>query len=120
MTTLFSALHEEDLAKFDSVTAPSFYIFDNGKRFDGDAVMGVIKELHASGKRFEWHVTDADVRIKGDAAWIAYVNQGSITAGGKTVPQEWLESGFLTRQAGVWKLEFMQSTRVPPRPPAPE
>jgi hypothetical protein len=45
---------------------------------------------------------------------IAYVNKGSITdASGTTVNQNWLESAFLQTQAGVWKIVFMHSTRVP-------
>ena len=49
--TIFAAAEADDLAKFHSVTAPGFYIFDNGKRFDGDAIMELIKTLQAAGNR---------------------------------------------------------------------
>src|ERR1700704_2969348 len=89
----------DDVAKFDSVIAPEFYIYDGGVRFNGDAVMAVIKALHAAGKRYEWNVTEPDVHISGDTAWIAYVNEGSITDASGTVKQKWLESAFLQKQA---------------------
>jgi hypothetical protein len=31
-----------------------------------------------------------------------------------TTNQKWLESAFLEKEAGVWKVVFMHSTRVPP------
>jgi ketosteroid isomerase-like protein len=75
--------------------------------------MALIKQLHAAGKRYEWNLTQPDVHISGDTAWIAYVNQGSISDASSTMDQTWLESAFLQKQGGVWKIVFMHSTRVP-------
>ena len=113
VSTVFAAALTDDVAKFDSVIAPGFYIFDVGVRFNGDSVMASIKALHAAGKRYEWNVTEPDVHISGDTAWIAYVNKGSITDGSGTTDLKWLESAFLEKQAGAWKVVFMHSTRVP-------
>jgi ketosteroid isomerase-like protein len=113
VSTIFTAARADDVAMFDSVIAPDFYIFDVGARFNGDSVMASIKALHAAGKRYEWNVTQPDVHISGNTAWIAYVNQGSISDASSTMDQTWLESAFLQRQAGVWKIVFMHSTGVP-------
>ena len=113
VSTIFTAARADDLAKFDSVIAPGFYIFDGGARFEGDAIMVLIKAQHAAGKRYEWNVTEPDVHISGNTAWIAYVNKGSISDASGTVNQTWLESAFLEKQAGTWKIVFMHSTRVP-------
>jgi hypothetical protein len=113
VNTIFAAASTEDIAKLDSVIAPDFYIFANGMRFNGDALMAAIKALHAAGKRNDEHVTEPDIRISGNTAWIAYVNKGSITDASGTVKQNWLESAFLEKQAGTWKILFMHSTRVP-------
>jgi hypothetical protein len=43
---------------------------------------------------YEWNVTEPDVHISGDTAWIAYVNKGSITDASGTAKQNWLESAF--------------------------
>jgi ketosteroid isomerase-like protein len=117
VNTIFSAASTEDIAKLDSVTAPDFYIFANGMRFNGDALMAAIKALHAAGKRTDEHVTEPDIHIRGNTAWMAYVNKGSITDASGTVNQNWLESAFLQKQAGAWKIVFMHSTRVPMPPP---
>jgi ketosteroid isomerase-like protein len=113
VSTIFTAARADDVAKFDSVIASDFYIFDAGARFNGDTIMAFIKAQHAAGKRYEWNVTEPDVHISGNTAWIAYVNKGSISDASGTVNQNWLESAFLEKQAGTWKILFMHSTRVP-------
>jgi ketosteroid isomerase-like protein len=114
VSTIFTAALTDDVVRFDSVIASDFYIFDGGVRFNGDAIMSVIKAQHAAGKRYEWNVTESDVHISGNTAWIAYVNKGSITDASGTTNQKWLESAFLQKQAGIWKIVFMHSTRVSP------
>jgi hypothetical protein len=113
VSTIFTAALTDDVAKFDSVIASDFYIYDGGARFNGDSIMAFIKAQHLAGKRYEWNVTEPDVHISGETAWIAYVNKGNITDASGTVNQNWLESAFLQKQAGVWKIVFMHSTRVP-------
>jgi hypothetical protein len=111
--TIFVAAKADDVAKFDSVLAPNFYIFDGGARFNADSIMAFIKAQHAAGKRYEWNVTNPDVHINGDTAWIAYTNKGSLTDAAGTKDLNWLESAFLQKQAGTWKIVFMHSTRIP-------
>jgi hypothetical protein len=113
VSTIFSAALTDDVAKFDSVIASEFYMYDGGARFNGDSVMALIKAQHVAGKHYEWNVTAPDVHISGKTAWIAYVNKGSITDASGTVKQNWLESAFLQKRAGTWKIVFMHSTRVP-------
>ena len=113
VSTVFIAARTDDVAKFDSVIASDFYMFDGGARFNGEAIMALTKAQHAAGKRYEWNVTEPDVHISGNTAWIAYVNKGSITDASGTMNQKWLESAFLQKRAGIWKIVFMHSTRVP-------
>jgi ketosteroid isomerase-like protein len=113
VSTIFTAARADDVAKFDSVIASDFYIFDGGTRFNGNSIMALIKAQHVAGKRYEWKVTEPDVHVSGNTAWIAYINKGSITDASGTMNQRWLESAFLQKQAGTWKIAFMHSTRVP-------
>ena len=111
---MFVAGKADDAAMFDALVLPGFYMYDNGARFDGDAIIRLIREYHAKGVKFEWNVTEPDVHIEGDTAWIAYVNRGSITdPQGKAMEQSWLESAFLEKKGGEWKVAFFHSTRVP-------
>jgi hypothetical protein len=75
--------------------------------------MALIKAQHAAGKCYEWNVTEPDVHISDHTPWVAYINRGSITDSSGTVNQRWVESAFLQKQAGSWKIVFMHSPRVP-------
>ena len=114
VSMIFTAARSDDVAMFDSLIASDFYIYDGGVRFNGDAIMAFIKAQHDAGKRYEWNVTEPDVHINGNTAWISYVNRGSITDASGTMKQQWLESAFLQKQGDMWKIVFMHSTRVPP------
>ena len=116
VSTIFIAARADDVAKFDSVIASDSYIFDGGARFNRNSIMSLIKAQHVASKRYELNVTEPDVHISGNTAWIAYINQGRITDPSGTLNQNWLESAFLQKQAGVWKIVFMHSTRVPLAP----
>jgi ketosteroid isomerase-like protein len=113
VNSMFTALQTDDAARLNSILAPDFYMFDGGHRFNGEAIMIQIKTLQDSGRRFEWSVTQPDIHISGNTAWIAYVNEGSITDASGRVNQQWLESAFLEKRAGIWKIRFVHSTRVP-------
>ena len=114
VSMIFTAARSDDVAMFNSLIASDFYIYDGGVRFNGDAIMAFIKAQHDAGKRYEWNVTEPDVHINGNTAWISYVNRGSITDASGTMKQQWLESAFLQKQGDMWKIVFMHSTRVPP------
>jgi ketosteroid isomerase-like protein len=113
VSTVFTAAATDDTAKFDSIIAPGFYLFDGGLRFSGDSIMAFIKAQQAAGRHYEWKLTEPDVHISGDSAWVAYVNKGSITDASGPMQVKWLESAFLQKEAGNWKIVFMHSTRVP-------
>jgi len=112
VSTLFAALRADDSQELDSVVTSGFYIFDGGVRFNGESLMTFIKAQHAAGKRYEWSLTAPGVHVSGNTAWIAYINKGSIGDVSGSASQQWLESAFLEKQAGTWKIVFMHSTRV--------
>jgi ketosteroid isomerase-like protein len=113
MRTMYAAATNDDLDKFHTVAAPDFYAFDGGKRYDGDALMKMVRSFHDSGKVFVWTVTDPHVEATCDLAWITYINRGSMRDATGTLPLAWLESAVLEKQAGTWRIRFFHSTRVP-------
>jgi hypothetical protein len=117
---MYAAAMVDDRAKMRSYLAPGFYMFDGGKRYEGDSIMDVIEDYYKKGIRYVWSVTKPDVHVYCNEAWIAYINEGSITKpGAAPMPLQWLESAVLERQGGVWKIVFFHSTRVPAPAPLP-
>jgi ketosteroid isomerase-like protein len=109
----FSALESGDDAQFMSFVGSDFYSYEGGIRFSGHEILLFIKAQRAAGRSYQWSVNDADVHVRGNIAWAAYVNRGRITDSSGTTDQSWLESAFLEKQKGAWKIVFLHSTRVP-------
>ena len=111
--SMYAALTADDVPKFRAVTSPDFYAFDLGKRFTGDALMGLIKTAHAAGKVYVWTVNEPDVHIDGNTAWITYVNHGSVKDASGIKDVTWLESAVLQKEKNTWRIRFFHSTRAP-------
>lgn len=113
---MFSAGQRDDLDRFHAVTTKDFYAFDNGKRFDGDALMDIIKQYHAKGYQYIWSVTEPQVHVNCDIAWVTYVNKGSVKMpDGTLTSMMWLESAVMRWDGNQWRVRFLHSTRVPPQ-----
>jgi len=113
LETMYVALTNDDVALFQKVAAPTFYAFDAGKRFTGDGLMALVKQLHAAGNVYVWRVTEPEVQISGDTALITFSNRGSVRSEAGTRPASWLESAYLRKESGTWRIHFFHSTRVP-------
>ncbi len=114
MTAMYAAAKADDLDGFHAVTTPDFYAFENGRRVEGDGMMQIVKSFHAAGTRFDWSVTQPVVEADCGMALITYVNVGSVTTNGATVPVTWLESAALRYDGTRWRIHFFSSTRTPP------
>jgi hypothetical protein len=98
LRTMYAAATADDLARFHTVAAPDFYAFDGGKRYDGDALMNMVKSFHDQGYLFVWTVSDPQVEADCRLAWITYTNRGSIQDKTGTHPTIWLESAALRQK----------------------
>jgi hypothetical protein len=112
VSDILKAAEVDDVRTFDSLVTSGFYMYDEGKRWDGDSIMTEIRKLHESGMRLQWKVTNPDVHIQGHTAWVAYLNEGIFTNASGATKREWLESAFLIKVRGKWLIEFVHSTPV--------
>jgi len=60
---MYAAAVVDDLDKFNALIEPGFYMYDGGKRFDGDEIMKLMKDTHAKGAVYVWTVNDPDVHV---------------------------------------------------------
>ncbi|MGB9242046.1 MAG: nuclear transport factor 2 family protein [Candidatus Acidiferrales bacterium] len=111
--TIFAAAAADDFERFHSVVTADFYAFDGGKRYEGDALMNLVKGLHQAGNVYVWTVNEPEVHVSCNLAWITYVNKGSLKNASGTQNLTWLESAVLKKESGRWKIRFVHSTRVP-------
>lgn len=109
---MFAAAQKDDRAAFDALVAPGFYMFDGGKQYQGDGIIRLIESYHKQGYKFVWTVPNPTIAVDCNTAFITYENVGSITPpNGAKQPQRWLESAFLVKRNGRWRIRFFHSTR---------
>jgi hypothetical protein len=114
MRKMYAALQNDNLALFQTQVTPDYYAFDLGTRFTADSLVALIKMLHTQGVKFEWTVTDPEVHVTCNQAWVTYTNLGSVESADGKKPAQWLESAFLEYREGAWRIRFFHSTAVPP------
>jgi len=113
---MYGALQKDDLSSFQAQVTPDYYALDGGVRYTAEGLVSIIRSLHAQGFKFEWTVTETDVHVTCNQAWLSYVNKGSIEEPRKAkTPMEWVESALLEHRDGVWRIRFFHSTPVPPK-----
>lgn len=110
---MYVAATNDDLDQFRAVTSSDFFTFDGGMRMSGDELMALIKGAHAAGKVYVWEVTEPQVHIDGQTAWVTYVNRGSLQDATGKKDLTWLESAVLRKYNDTWRIQFFHSTRVP-------
>jgi ketosteroid isomerase-like protein len=110
---MYVAATNDDVDQFRAVTSPDFFTYDGGMRMSGDELMALIKDAHAAGKVYVWEVTEPEVHIDGQTAWVTYVNRGSLQDAAGKKDLTWLESAVLRKEDDIWRIKFFHSTRVP-------
>lgn len=116
MEGVFAAFRADDWQRFQQISATDFYAYDGGARFTGPALMDLIKHAHAGGKRWEWSITDPEVHVACNLAWITYVNRGSVQDTSRRQALTWLESAILEYANARWRIRFLHSTRAQETP----
>ena len=113
VSAMYARVAAGDEAGARAFMTPDFVLFENGVRMDAGQILGLMKTMRDQGKVYAWSVTEPSVHLLCDNAWIAYVNQGSMTDRDGLHPLTWLESANLHYDGRAWRLEFMHSTRAP-------
>lgn len=54
----------------------------------------------------------ATTRVEGNAAWVAFTDIATVTMNGKITTDNFLESAYLTKVNGAWKVQMIHSVTV--------
>ncbi len=120
MQDFFDAIRTNDEAGVRSLLTPDFHAFDGGRSLDVGGMAGLVRSAHQPGEKYQWLVTEPQVRGACGLASIFYVNRGSLTDAAGVHPLTWLESAVLTWDGGRWRIAFLESMRAAdPAAPAP-
>jgi len=109
---MYAVIKKGDLAGYDAMLAPGFYMYDGGKRWDGDSAMKVMLDIYKKGYSYEWTLQEPMVEVDCNMAFVAYEVKGVVTnPDGTKQDRAWLESGLMEKHDGRWLLKFFHSTR---------
>ena len=115
---MFDALGREDRGAWDEIAAPDFRAFENGKELTKDSFFQILLDVHKSGRRIRWSVTEPRVEADCNLATLSYVNVGSIALnGGEPAPVRWFETAAYRRTSDGWRLFLVTSERTADTPP---
>jgi hypothetical protein len=94
-------------------TTPDCLILEDGHLYTLDSVA---KHMAHAKKAASYHRVNhlyfATTRVEGNAAWVAFTNIADITINEKTITENFLESAYLTKISGVWKVQMLHSTSI--------
>ena len=66
------------------------------------------------GATTTYNLEDVKINVEGSVAWMRMRSKAKVTMGEQVMNYEWLESGVLKKQEGIWKIAFYHSTTVEP------
>ena len=109
---MFSAAERADVEAFDKVTEPNTVFLEGGKQMGRDAIFALVTAHPPGGMKMQWSVTEPDVHVTGNTAWISYIDQGLLTNDNTVKHLTWLESAVLEKAGARWRIVLFHSTLV--------
>jgi hypothetical protein len=113
ITRMLNGVSNRDMSIVRQNTTPDCLILEDGHLYTLDSVA---KHLARAKKIASYHRVNhlyfATTRVEGNAAWVAFTDIADITTNGKATTDNFLESAYLTKINGVWKVQMIHSTAV--------
>ena len=112
LTDLYNALANRDANAYAAVTAPGYYVLEQGEYWDLDYTLHLIGQGKPEGYTRKDRLEYKIIEVYGDAAFVVWDLFAEVTRDGKVNDYQWLESGTLKKIEGEWKMQVLHSTRV--------
>ena len=112
---LFDGIATLDEPMIRQQVTTDFLLLEDGAVWTTDTLMTKLNPLKAVRFSRVNHLDFIQTDVKGNTAWVAYHNTADMTINEAKRAANWLESAFLVKQAGVWKIQFLHSTVVKPK-----
>lgn len=114
----FDALADLDAEKAKSFCTDDVSILESGQIWNFDSLAVRITTRKAKSADFKRinKLDFIDTKASFDVGWVSYVNQATITSGGKTTKVKWLETVILTKVKNDWRISVLHSTELERKP----
>ena len=110
---LFAAMSKHDGKAMQDTSTADFQLLEHGEVW---TMQKLVTAVQPKGKPYERKNFFKQIRArqKDDAAWVSYWNKAEIRRAGETRTIVWLESAFVIKVDGHWKIQMLHSTRLDP------
>lgn len=110
ITHMLEGVSNRDMSIIRRNSTPDCLILEDGHLYTLDSVA---KHLAHAKKVASYHRVNhlffATTRVEGNAAWVAFSDIATITINGKAITENFLESAYLTKVRGAWKVQMIHS-----------
>jgi ketosteroid isomerase-like protein len=108
---IFDALSKRDSVMLKANCAADILLFENGKVWNIDTMMGAIMNLKKLNDYTRINKIDfIHTEIHNDVAWTTYNNQAEIISNGSSRKVKWVETVILEKKKENWKIKVLHST----------
>ncbi|MBS1661821.1 MAG: nuclear transport factor 2 family protein [Bacteroidetes bacterium] len=110
---IFDGISAADLQVVKTHATPDLTILENGIVWNMDTVAAKITQLKAlTSYHRDNHLDFIQTNINENTAWVSYHNSANVVMNERNSTRNWLESAFLIKNGGVWKVQLLHSTVV--------
>jgi hypothetical protein len=100
----------------EEVVTEDFKIFEAGEVMDIERFHAFVTHVDpnvAPLSETSWTLSEFDISLDNDSAHVSYINRGIFKHGDEmTAKLHWMESAYLIKQAGGYKIRFLNSNVV--------
>ena len=105
----FDGMKNKDFDKMKSVTTPDFVIFEDGKVWNNDSLINVIKTFPPF--KIDYKFDNFNIHIDNSIGNMHYFNHADMVMNDTIkMAYDWIESATFVKDSAGWKMNFLHST----------
>ena len=113
ITDYYKAIDDKNFNKMKELTTYDFKIYEDGKIWNNDSVIAVIKSWSKFNSKYT--VSDFKINIDYSSGYTTYSNKAQFVLGNNatetmTSDGEWIESATFVKSDNGWKINLIHST----------
>ncbi|WP_224490894.1 nuclear transport factor 2 family protein [Robertkochia flava] len=109
---LYHALAERDAQAYGALTAPGYYVLEQGVYWDLEYTLNLVGQKKPEGYSRKDSLDYKIIEVCNDTAFVVWDLFAEVIRDGALTRYQWLESGTLKKIDGQWKVHILHSTRV--------
>lgn len=112
LVQMLAGISYRNMSMIRRYATPNCLILEDGHLYNLNDVAKQLAGARRTAATRVNHLYFATTRINDSTAWLAFTDIADITEKGKTTSEHYLESAYLIKVNGVWKVRMIHSTTI--------